>query len=263
MRAAPRSLPETDGSDPGRAAPAADGPQRFAIFAQGGVARRTYPDWAAAMAATVSGDTLEISGNEPIRIAPLDLHGKALVIRAVPGARPLLSVARLAQPTEAPLMQSEAALVIEGLDIQCGPAEAKAFLPPTVFFVRRAPLRLANCRVVHRGAGPLLRLENPAKCEVRNCLLHCSQGTAIDCAAGGPVRVLVDNSVLSGLTGLTVHQTGQATEANLELRHNTLVLHEASAYTCLRRSATRASLTGGPSSISSRRETCSIPTAPC
>ncbi len=61
----------------------------------------------------------------------------------------------------------------------------------------------------------------------RLSLLHCTQGTAVDCVADGPLRVLVDNCVLSGFSGLTVHQTGQAADARLELRHDTLVLHEA------------------------------------
>jgi hypothetical protein len=200
---------------------------RFAIVGPDSVTRRTFSDWAEAISAAASGDTLEICGSDPVRIAPLDLHGKALVIRAVPGARPTLAVLRVDQPLQAPLIQSEASLLIEGLDIQCGPAEANAFLPPSVLLVRRAPLRLANCRIIHCGSGPALRLEGPATCEVRNSLLHCSQGTAIDCVAGGLLRVLVDNCVLSGFSGLTVHQTSQATEAFLELRHDTLVLHEA------------------------------------
>ncbi len=223
------TTPDTNGGDSARFAPppATERPLRFAVVAQDGIARRTFADWPAAIFAAASGDTVEISGGDPIRIAPLDLHGKALVVRAVSGARPTLAVSRLNEPTEAPLIQSEALLVIEGLDLQCGPAEANAFLPPSLLVVRRAPLRLANCRVLHRGAGPALRLEDAATCEVRNCLLHASQGTAIDCVANGSLRVLVDNCVFSGFSGLAVHQTGQATDAFLDLRHDTLVLHEA------------------------------------
>ena len=209
------------------AATAVDRPMRFAIIAQDGTTRRTFSDWNAAIEGAASGDTLEIRGSDPIRIAPMQLHDKALVIRAAEGARPTLSVARVAELIEVPWIRSDAALAIEGLDIQCGPAEANAFLPPSVLSVRRAPLRLANCRVLHRGAGPAIRLEDTTACEVRNSLLHCSQGAAIDCVAGGPLRVLVENCILSGFSGFTLHQTGQATEAALELRHDTLVLHEA------------------------------------
>ena len=128
---------------------------------------------------------------------------------------------------ESPLIQSEASLVIEGLDIQCGPAEPHAFLPPSVLFVRRAPMRLANCRVLHRGAGPAIRVEDPTMCEVRNSLLYCTQSAAMDCVASGRVRVLVENCVFSGFSGCTVHQVSPAAGVSLDLRHNAQVLHEA------------------------------------
>jgi hypothetical protein len=49
----------------------------------------------------------------------------------------------------------------------------------------------------------------------------------MDCVAGGQLRVLVENCVFSGFSGCTVHQVGRAAGVSLDLRHNTLVLHEA------------------------------------
>ena len=222
------------------------------------------PNGAQAILGAASGDTLEIRGSNAIRIAPLHLHDKALVIRAASGARPTLGVSRIGEPLETPWIQSEASLVIEGLDIQCGPAEANAFLPPSILLVRRAPLRLANCRFIHRGAGPAIRLEDPTLCEVRNCLLLCSQSTALDCIAAGRLRMAVENCIVSGLSGFTVHQMGQATDATLE---NSATIRSffmrQSAYTWIWRSVSKVREVGGPSSMLPLLGTCSIPTAPC
>jgi hypothetical protein len=49
----------------------------------------------------------------------------------------------------------------------------------------------------------------------------------MDCVASGRLRVLVENCVFSGFSGCTVHQGSPAAGASLDLRHNTLVLHEA------------------------------------
>ena len=199
---------------------------RFVLVGRDGAARRSFSEFPVAIQEAAAGDSLEIRGSEAVRMAPLRLD-KPLVLRAARGARPTLCPRRATEPVETPLIQSGASLVIEGLDIQCGPGGPRAFGPPTVLSVRHASLRLANCRMIHCGSGPALRLDDPADCELRNCLLHSAAGAAVDCVAGGRVRVLIDNCVFSGFSGVAVHQTARATDVYLDLRHVTMVLREA------------------------------------
>jgi hypothetical protein len=210
----------------GAAAVPSGPPPRFALIGRSGAVRRSFSEFPGAIQEAAAGDTLEIRGSDAVRIAPLHLE-KPLVLRAAHGARPALCPALTTESGDAPLIESGAALVIEGLDIQCLAAGPRGYSPQSVLAVRHASLRLANCRVIHCGAGPALRLEDPTLGELRNSLLCSSTGAAVDCVAGGRVRVLVENCVLAGYSGITVHQTARATDVFLELRHDTMVLHEA------------------------------------
>jgi hypothetical protein len=210
----------------GAAAVPSGPPPRFALIGRSGSVRRSFSRFPAAIQEAAADETLEIRGSEAVRIAPLRLE-KPLVLRAAHGARPVLCPALVTESGDAPLIESGAALVLEGLDIQCLAAGPRGYSPQSVLAVRHGALRLANCRLVHCGTGPALRLEDPTLVELRNSLLCSSTGAAVDCVAGGRVRVLVENCVLAGYSGITVHQTARATDVFLDLRHDTLVLHEA------------------------------------
>lgn len=212
---------------PGRTTPpAASATGRFMLIGRDGSSHGRCVELPAAVEQAVAGDVLEIHGNEPVSLQPLHLHGKPLVLRAAAGAHPVLRAAAAHEPVESSLIQTAAALTLEGLDIQCGPAEPSSVLPPSVILVRGATLRLANCRLLHWGAGPVLRLENAAACDLRNSWLHGAQAAAVEDAAAGRVRLHAENCILSGFSAMAVDQTSPAMDATLELSHNTMVLRE-------------------------------------
>ncbi len=255
---------EIDGKEATYVAPApVTRPLRFAILAQDGVTRQTYPDWAAAISAAASGDTLEINGSDPIRIAPLDLHGKALAIRAASGTRPTLVVSRLNQLTEAPLIQSEASLVIEGLDIQCGPAEANAFLPPSLLLVRRARCgwRTAVSSIAATGRPYGSKTLRPVRCETVYCTVPRARASIVSVAGCSTCSSTIACSQASRASPCI--KWGKRPRPSSNCVTTRWFSMRRSAYTSLRRFAARPRETGGPSSISPLRETCSIRTRPC
>ena len=113
---------------------------------------------------------------------------------------------------ETPLIQSGAALAIEGLDIQCGPVGPPSFLPHAALRAA-APLRLANCRVIHCGTGPALRLDDPSG--LRAAATACSTARRPRPSIvppAGRARVLARELRISGFSGVAVHQTGPPTD---------------------------------------------------
>src|SRR5262249_52977519 len=93
--------------------------QPFVVLARGGKGERPRATPKDAVDAARSGDTIEIRGDGPFLVPPLVLRKKALTIRAAAGRRPVLRLNEEGLKAERSiLIESDAALVLEGLELQ-------------------------------------------------------------------------------------------------------------------------------------------------
>jgi WD40 repeat protein len=200
----------------------------FVVLSGGGAAGRAFDTLAEAVAAAGPGETVELRGNGPF-ITPSVLVGKKpLRIRAGKGFRPVLRLDLEGDETSAPILHSEGALVLEGLELQrCGTNDPRAAFPMLVQ-TDSAPLYVANCRFVVRNHGVVLHPMRTAVCEVRNCAFLRS---GVNYAGiepilhAGPGRVVADNCVFAGGNWpLFVRRHGRPQPSDsVEVRRCTLV----------------------------------------
>jgi len=200
----------------------------IALIGQGGSASRTFADLATALDAASAGDSVEIRGDGHFRLPPVRLP-RALVIRAAPGSHPVICAKVDKDAAEASWIQTDAPLVIEGLDLQCGVGESSGCTARSAIVVHQAALLMANCRLLHAGRGPAIRLDEARLCRVKNSLMYSAEGSVIDCFAMRQAgRILAENRVFFGFSGLILQYDGnEATESAIDLHNNTLLLREA------------------------------------
>ncbi|HYH69240.1 MAG TPA: protein kinase, partial [Urbifossiella sp.] len=196
----------------------------FAVVATNAQAERPFATLAEAVAAAGSGDTVEVRGNGPFVSAPITIQGKALTIRAGAGARPVVQLSPEGEKASAPLLKTDAALVLEGLDLQFIGAGNK-FRPTWPLIHSTAPLSAANCRFLmacERQALCILADGCPAV-ELRNCeflMLGFNFAMTWNCPPNG--KLVVDNCVHLGRTLVNVdHRDNRP--ASVRLAHNTVV----------------------------------------
>ena len=157
-----------------------------------------FPTLAQAVAAAVSGDTIEIRGDGPLATPPIVINGKALMIRAGALCQPVLQLDSEGVRTDATLLTTDAPLVLEGLElVRVGKSEPVA---PG----RRAPglvdarnnLSVANCRFFQRDSEHSSIVGDGKDCEVRNCIMLGTVHGVF--RAAGPERTTsVDNCVFA------------------------------------------------------------------
>jgi uncharacterized protein (TIGR03067 family) len=203
----------------------------FVILAKDAKAERTFATLAEAVAAAQAGDTIEIRGDGPFVTKPILLQKKALTIRAGHGALPIL---RLAEGDVGPLLDTDAPLALEGLNLQAGLASAKAGRG-SLIFVRTGPLSAANCRFTAGLFWRAIMLSDTLSCRLHNCaVLGADLHVAIEweCPPGG--RLVVENcALLTRYHGLMFHQRkGFDKEVAVYMRRNTLLSDMPINYWC-------------------------------
>src|SRR5262249_32556805 len=102
----------------------------------------TYPTLAAALAGAADGDTVLVRGDGPYATGPLRVTGKALTLRAAPGAHPVLHLDAPAQPWQA-LLTTDRPLALEGIELR----RAQGGEPGHLLYATGASLRMDRCRV--------------------------------------------------------------------------------------------------------------------
>jgi len=143
-------------------------PAGFVVVATG---NRYTSLWAAAKAAA-DGDTIEIHGDGPYLERRVEIRGKGLRIRAVPGSRPRIRPAQTGKFVEPHWIHTDSDLTIEGVEIHW-PASAD----------RPALDALFNHAVVHAMGNQLT---------VRRCQIVC--GKPAVCVVAGGERVEIEDS---------------------------------------------------------------------
>jgi serine/threonine-protein kinase len=148
---------------------------------------------AAVAAAAADGDTITISGDGPFTIAPLSVTGKALTLRAAPGARPSL---RRRGPSVAwqSLLASDRPLALEGIELRQDTAGA----PSHLVYVSGGSLRLSNCRVAapHQSAPVVAR--GVALVELRDCQLVAGRlALCVEATSGAPCQLVLSGNTIA------------------------------------------------------------------
>jgi formylglycine-generating enzyme required for sulfatase activity/tRNA A-37 threonylcarbamoyl transferase component Bud32 len=218
-------------ASPLRTHPAAAG-EPFVVLDAASKKERKFATLADAVTAAQSGDTIEINGDGPPITRPIKITGKALTIRAAPGAAPTLLLLKR-DPSADPAdptghIETDSSLTLEGLAFH-------AIDPGNIVYARHwgkdASLRVANCRFVvtdvPRGRGhQVLAAEGSSQCEVRNCLAtHRTDGWVAFLVHQHPSkgRIVLDNNVCCDYVVTIGPAGGTAKEASLKLTRNSLV----------------------------------------
>jgi serine/threonine-protein kinase len=218
----------------------------FVVLAPEGKTERGFDTLAGAVAEAGKGDVIEVRGNGPFVSEPITIAAKPLTIRAAKSFRPVLQLnPTRVQPRslvlltdksgiDAPLVRTNAPLVLEGLDLQRLDQGEK--LIRAILLSWQAPLYVANCRFLMKPpCQGVLLMESP-RCEVRNCqFLDPGNLNAVDwqCAASG--QLVLDNNLVAGAdaAGLLFHNL-HPDPVSVRLTRNTFAVGKATAL-CLHR----------------------------
>ena len=153
-----------DTGQPERRAAAKPETGAFVLLGGAGVVERKFDTLAAAVQATSDGDTIEVRGNGPFLSEPIRIQRTALTIRAGEGFRPVIKLSPEALQQDVALLFSNAALVLEGLELHRSSNENPYLRVRAAVNVYQAPLLAANCRF----RAPVLSDHSPV-CSLRNC----------------------------------------------------------------------------------------------
>src|SRR4029453_19010530 len=133
----------------------------FVLLAKG--KERNFDTLAAAVQGASDGDTIEIRGNGPFLSMPISCGRTSLTIRAADGFRPVIKLNPEAVPRKDPLLVTNAALVLEGLELHRAQPDGTPRDGVNVVDIYDAPLRAANCRfraAVYADRSPIVVLRN-------------------------------------------------------------------------------------------------------
>lgn len=173
-------------------------PTPFIILARGDRPEAAFVTLADAIAAVRSGDTVEILGNGPFACEVIAAQSKALVIRAGEGYQPVLNFE--APKTRTPylglLSSFDAALVLEGLELHAR-FEPTSGKEGSLVRVARAPLHVANCRLLVDGPAYGLRSVWSPDVQVRNCIGLATAYPSVCFHAPSTGRLLMEGNLLA------------------------------------------------------------------
>jgi hypothetical protein len=178
-------------------------PWAFVLLGGKGVAERKFDTLAEAVLAASDGDTVEVHGNGPFETEPINLGRTALTIRAGAGYWPVIKPNPAGNQRFKALLETEALLVLEGLELQrVDPDAPWDGMWRGIVSSSNAPLHAANCRFVARNFHYGISAASPT-CQLRNCEFLCEHtGVGWGPAQGGS-RLLIDNCLqATGLIGL-------------------------------------------------------------
>jgi len=152
----------------------------FVVLGSKNIVERNFDTLADAVQRASDGHTIEIRGNGPFVTEPVRCN-HALTIRAAKGFQPVIKLSPAAVQARSNLLESQAPLVLEGLVLQLMAEIPDDRQDPWQEIVRaRAPLYMANCRLLMKQRwGRVMTSQGPI-CDLRNCEIFCSAslGTA-------------------------------------------------------------------------------------
>lgn len=192
----------------------------FVVLGRNGSAERPFDTLAEAVARTTGGDTIEIRGDGPFVIDPVQFQ-YALTIRAARGARPVLTSGPKRQLPSRSLLVAPRALRLEGLEFRSSYHDAFRILYAV------GPLYVANCRFQNLDRSAFC-IESDHSCTIRNCELVAGRGDALAIRCDSDAPSVVANSIVVGHINLDEFDFTRGT--TVEFRGNTLVSPRENAF---------------------------------
>ena len=205
-------------------APPSEPPKRgFVVVGQSGV----FDTLPAAVASAPADGVIEIYGSERVPIAPVQISGKPLAIRAAAGHRPILYPAG-GRPMSAPAIGTDSNLTLTGLGIQwtvISPSDGGDLIGRDRCAIKAlgGVLRIQNCEIETGKDTDCMVVFGP-QCELRDNRLSARQARCVCWAPKDGHKLRLENCVLSGRSCVAVlwHEPGrQALPATLEVVRNT------------------------------------------
>ncbi len=180
-------------------------PKAFVLLGGKGVAERKFDTLAEAVLSASTGDTIEVRGNGPFISEPVSLGDVALVIRAADGFRPVLKLTTEAIEKGRPLLETSAALVLEGLELHQVSQTIRGGGSYGMLISHEAPLWLANCRFFMKDQGEMcVRANYCPTVELHNCEFF-TNGQGLLLLVDKSSKCLVSNCVQAGGNTLGVN----------------------------------------------------------
>jgi WD40 repeat protein/serine/threonine protein kinase len=198
----------------------------FVIVAKDSKADRTFAALQDALAAAQSGATIEIRGDGPFAIRPLRPGPKALTIRAGRGFRPVFKRQPGSDAQGTPLLQTEAPLILEGLELQ-------NTTDSPICRVGSA-LLVSHCRLTQKGLGFGVEFSG-ASLELRNTEIICDSWTALSLSRSGAQSAVIDNCLLIGYEAVLLtesNQPGIFPERDVRIQDSTLISLKTGTLNC-------------------------------
>jgi Protein kinase domain len=182
--------------------------------------REDYDTLAEAILNAREGDTIEIHGNGPFTCQPIAIDGVPLTLRAAPGFHPVL---RHTPDATGPLLKSNAALVLEGIEFDGLTSEADKERRRSHVQSHKAPLLLANCRITLKDPAHALVLFSSPRIEVRNCDFSVLGWAGMSWSGLEPGTLKLDNNLLRPGRVVFQFEPAHLRSVTLELTRNTWV----------------------------------------
>lgn len=170
-----------------------------------GETRQSFSNLAAAISAAPAGATIECGFSGRHALDPLRIKSKPLFLRAADGMHPVLENRSNGEV----LLGSDSLLILEGLELRAGDADADLVQDdaPMVTARRLLTRRMREARESNLGAEPALIQMRGGELWLANCRLatasrHSSLGDAV--VASGTPRIEIRNSEFYVLGGATI-----------------------------------------------------------
>jgi len=197
-------------------------PQAFVLLGLKGVELRKFDTLPEAVQNAGEGDTIEIRGNGPFVTEPIKI-ALPLTIRAGEGFRPVIKLSPEGLQADAALLKTEAALVLEGLELQRMAQDMKEGPPWQAVLTTSKDLHVANCRFLMRKTWNCINNSSPVS-ELRNCefLRADNHGDAVVMLTLHQTgkRLVIDNCLLTAFARVNTHEQYKAKGA-VQLTRNT------------------------------------------
>jgi tRNA A-37 threonylcarbamoyl transferase component Bud32 len=195
-------------------------PGAFVLLGAGAVVGK-YDTLADAVQAASVGEMIEIRGNGPFVTKPVVIAGTPLIIRAGRGFEPVIQLEKDEQKAGLPLLKTDAALTLEGLELRREFEGLPVFPERTLLVSWGAPLNLSHCRFVTGDYVWAVHSSESSRLEVRDCLFA---GGSLYWAPAMDGRLLVHNCLIAcRFDGVIVEQSENvAGRASVRFTRNTI-----------------------------------------
>jgi hypothetical protein len=199
----------------------------FVVLDRGGRVGQKYTTLAEAVSVAQAGDTIEVHGDGPFVTEQVSITTIPLTIRAGQGYHPVLKLSLEGERQNAPLIESDGPLTLEGLEIQRTNAPAPG--PPCyLVFANRSRFRAANCRFrINQGdpgGGACILGRRLDLCELRNCEFFAKNGHVVELHADQDTLLVMENCLQVGGGSIWMQfDKPKGERVAVRLNHNTFI----------------------------------------